>query len=62
MGLFEGIPGAAVQWAMDFNQFPVAWKIIAKKLSSMSALPESESVDRLNPPLIAGIGCCYGSA
>ena len=27
----EGLPGAVAQLAMDFNQFPVAWKVIAKK-------------------------------
>jgi hypothetical protein len=30
-GSFEGLPGAAVQSAMDFNHFPEAWKVVAKK-------------------------------
>ena len=27
----KGLPGAAVQLAMDFNQFPDAWKVIEEK-------------------------------
>jgi hypothetical protein len=30
-GSLVGLPGAVVQLAMDFNQFPVAWKVIADK-------------------------------
>ena len=30
-GTVEGLPGPVIQLAADFNQFPVAWKVIAKK-------------------------------